>query len=46
MQSKNGIEENKLKIAKRLLEQNVDIDIIVKATELTKEEIIEISKKL
>ncbi len=40
----HAIKQEKLEIAKKLLEQKVDIDIIVKATELTKEEIVEISK--
>lgn len=35
----NATKENNFKIAKNLLSQNVDIDIIIKATGLTKEEI-------
>ena len=34
-----GKKEEKIAIAKKLLEQNIDINIIIKATELTKDEI-------
>ena len=34
-----GMKKEKLEIAKNLLEQNVDIDVIMSATGLTKEEI-------
>ena len=36
---KQGMKQEKLEIAKNLLEQNVDISIIMSATGLTKEEI-------
>ena len=45
MQSKNGIEENKLEIAKKMLEEGINIETIIKITGLTKEKIVEISKK-
>ena len=36
---KQGTEQEKMEIAKNLLSQNVDMDVIMKATGLTKEEI-------
>lgn len=39
-----GKEEEKIKIAKKLLEQNIDIDIIIEATRLTKKEIENLEK--
>ena len=39
-----GIEQGIISVAKNLLSQNVDIDIIMKATALTKEEIEKLYK--
>ena len=39
-----GKKEEKIKIAKKLLEQNIDIDIIIEATGLTKKEIENLEK--
>ena len=36
---KKGIQENKIEIAKRMLDENLPIDLIVRVTELTREEI-------
>ena len=40
-----GAEEEKIKIAKEMLKENMQIEIIMKITKLTKEEILEIEKK-
>jgi predicted transposase/invertase (TIGR01784 family) len=40
-----GIKENKIATAKKLLENNINIDIIIKCTELTKEEILKIQNE-
>ena len=37
-----GIKEQSIKIAKRMLEENIDIQIIIKTTGLTEEEIKEL----
>ena len=37
-----GIQEEKIKIAKKLLKENIDISVIMKVTELTEEEIKEL----
>ena len=42
---KKGEEKANLETAKKLLDEKIDIDIIVKATGLTKEEILNINKK-
>lgn len=39
---KEGIKQQTIAIAKKLKEQNIDIDIIIKTTGLTKEEIEEL----
>ncbi len=38
----SGVEQNKLGIAKNMLKENIDIEIISKVTGLTKEEIKEL----
>lgn len=46
-QAKNeGINQEKLKIAKKMLEENIDIETIAKITELAKEEIEKIKNNL
>ena len=37
--TRKGIEQGKLEVAKKMLTENCDIDLICKVTELTKEEI-------
>ena len=39
MPEKNGEKQNKIKIAKKMLEKNHDIEEIMELTELTEEEI-------
>ena len=39
MELKNGKKEEKMEIAKKLLKNNIDIEIIIKSTGLTKEDI-------
>ena len=39
MPEKNGEKKNKIKIAKKLIEKNYDIEEIMELTELTEEEI-------
>ena len=41
-----GYEEGKIEVAKSLLEQNIDINVIVKATGLSIEEIKDLKKEI
>ena len=41
----NGIKQEKLETAKKMLEEGINIETIIKITGLTKEKIVEISKK-
>ena len=41
----SGIEKTKIETARKMLKDNMDIDLIVKYTSLSKEEIIKLSKK-
>ena len=43
---KKGKKEKTIEIAKKLLMMNIDIDKIVKATELTKEEIEKLKQEI
>lgn len=40
----NGQKKEKIEIAKKMLAQNIEIDVISKLTELSKEEIIKLKK--
>ncbi len=40
MQKKNGIKQAKLEDAKKMLEEGINIETIIKVTGLTKEEIL------
>lgn len=45
MQERNGIKQEKLETAKKMLEKGIPIETIIEITELTKEEILKINKK-
>ena len=44
-EEKSGIKQEKLETAKKMLEEGINIETIIKITGLTKEKIVEISKK-